>query len=56
MKKQTIKNIIAFIIMIAWCLLLVLAGDSLNERLIFLTYWLLSAIIVVPVVCALIKK
>lgn len=55
-EMKTVKTILAFIIAICWGLAPVLAGDSLGEQLVFLCYWFISMIVVIPIVFYLIKK
>lgn len=55
-KMKTIKTILAAIITICWMLVPMLAGDSLGDKLVFICYWLISMIIVIPAVFYLIKK
>lgn len=53
---KTMKFLLAIIITICWVFAPVLAGDSLGERLVFLCYWFISMIAVMPIVFYLIKK
>lgn len=53
---KTMKFLLAFIITACWVFAPVLAGDSLGERLVFLCYWFISMIAVMPIVFYLIKK
>lgn len=53
---KTMKILLAFIISICWVVAPVLAGDSLGDKLVFLSYWYISMIAVVPIVFYLIKK
>lgn len=53
---KTIKTILAFLITIAWGLAPMLAGESLCDKLVFMCYWQISMIIVMPAVFYLIKK
>lgn len=53
---KTMKFLLACIISICWCLAPMLAGDSLGDKLVFLCYWFISMIVVMPIVFYLIKK
>lgn len=53
---ETIKTILAIIITIFWGVCPVLADSTLEGRLVFLCFWIMSLIVIMPIVFYLIKK